>query len=286
MKELVVRLIKGVLGRWEWTSQKPKYGKKDLLVLCYHSTPQHFMHRFEAQYNWYIDQGFTFLSPEELPDFYEGKLSEGPYLLYTFDDGLKNNLLAARFLQSKGVKAFFFLVPAFYKTPASDQADYYQRVIRPVINPKWEPLHERGAMSMDKHQELMALGHSVGAHTYTHALEASEKDEKELIKEVVGSKEGIQADLRTQINTFCSINQTDWSLNPTSARLVRENYTYHFTTFPGVNQPTDDPLFIYRRNVEVFWGQGMVKFAMGKRDLSRWKERIEACRASLGFNQP
>jgi hypothetical protein len=49
----------------------------------------------------------------------------------------------------------------------------------------------------------------------------------------------------------------------------------HFTTFPGLNAETKNGRLIYRRNIELDWSLGMIKYALGKWDLSRWRGEIE-----------
>lgn len=283
MKALILKSVKMVLGTAEWLFSKPKYEPDELLVLCYHSTPKHYFDAFKNQFQWYKSQGFKVLSASQLDAFYRGEIKDGPYVLFTFDDGLENNQLAANFLNEQGVDAFFFLVPTFIQSEKSEQPAYYQRVMRPIINAAWEPMAERHAMSIDEVKGLMGQGHVMGAHTYTHGLEASETDNVVLQQENVGVKEYLEKELGTSISSFCSINQTDWSVNQTSAELIKKNYAYHFTTFPGENTAETSKLCVFRRNVEVFWPMAEVKFAMGKWMLGRWQERIKACRADLGI---
>jgi hypothetical protein len=72
------------------------------------------------------------------------------------------------------------------------------------------------------------------------------------------------------ITSYCSINNTLESTGPKEKKLIAENYTYHFTTFPGSNIHPKDPLFIKRRNIECFWLKGAMYYALGNWDLRRW----------------
>ena len=281
MKEGAVKWVKRVMGTVEWLIKPPRYQKDDLLVLCYHATPTHWLESFEQQIVWLKQKGFKFMRPSEIDPFYEGKQTNGPYVLFTFDDGLANNLHAAAVLERHGAKAVFFLVPGFMETPQEGQATYYQRNIRPEIDPDFEPIEERCAMTVDEVKFLLKNEHAIGAHTFTHTLVADELDIKKVEHEVLGSKNRLQEMFGLEIKSFCSINQTDLSVGPIAAELIRTNYVRHYTTFPGVNQSSDSQRCIYRRNTEVNWSQGEFKFAVGRWMLRRWASRIANARANL-----
>lgn len=268
-------LAKDVLGRAEKLRGGLHYESHELIVVNYHSTPKKFISHFARQAG-FLAEHFHVIKPGELADYYEGKLQTNKCsLLFTFDDGLKNNLYAAEKLDQLGIKAFFFLVPGFIETPPAEQKDFYHKNIRPIVNPRIDNRAEDFmAMNWNELKALSARGHSLGAHTFTHTLLAQQSSAQNSHKEIANCKIFLEEKLMTSIDSFCSINNTLLSTGSKEKELIEKNYRYHFTTLPGLNAVDKNKLFIKRRNVECFWPTGAFYYALGKSDLSRWKERI------------
>lgn len=119
----------------------------------------------------------------------EGRIDR-PYIAFSFDDGLKNCLHAARLLDEYGAKACFFVCPqaveaAHYpakKTFASEQLN-----MPPVDFMSWGDL-----------EQLKRQGHEVGAHTMRHPC-LSELSRKETREEICRSGRI----LRDRLGTTC-----------------------------------------------------------------------------------
>lgn len=248
-----------------------RYANDELIVVNYHSTPADLIPELKKQLDFFRRK-FNVITPAQLDEYYSGKFkSEKPPLLITFDDGLKNNVHAAKALDELGLKAFFFIVPAFMECPASEQKAYYIKNIRPVINSNIDKREEDfRAMTEADVRGLIQSGHAIGSHTYTHVLVAANSDEANSEKEITGSKNFLETKFGRVIS-YCSINNTLESTGSKEKKLIGANYTYHFTTIPALNAPDKNPLFIRRRNIECFWMTGAMYYALGKWDLGRWK---------------
>ena len=271
VKRTLIDLYKRFSGTVEFALRGLKYPANELIVLCMHSTPDDRMQQFSGQVDFLLKK-FQPLKPSELDDYYSGKLNAGPYILFTFDDGLKNNLHAARVLEQKGISAFFFVVPDFISS--SSQKEYYRKNIRRVIDPSVDKLDEDfTAMSYDDLRTLITHGHGIGAHSTTHTL-SREMNEYEILQEVKGCKQILEDNLGVSVNAFCSINNTTLSVGVLCKSTIEEEYTFHFTTFPGLNGEEKNPLLIFRRNTEVHWPMGAIRFALGEWDLPRWRSAI------------
>lgn len=267
--------LKSLLGYAEKFLGGLTYDTGELLVLNYHGTPKKFIASFEKQL-LFLKQHFNIIRPDQLPAYYSPAWeSEKCSLLITFDDGLKNNLYATEILDRHNIKAFFFLVPCFID--ADDQKSYYLENIRPVINYNIDNEPEDfTALSWQDAAGLVQKGHATGSHTLSHTLFAAATSKENSQKEILNSKKSIEERLGIIINSFCSINNTLESVGSYEKKLIGENYDFHFTTLPGLNAKEKDPLFIKRRNVECYWPDGAFYYALGKRDLSRWREKMEA----------
>ncbi len=272
MKRQLIEFYKSFSGNLELLTGGFTYPKDELIVLCMHSTPADQMNRFKELVSFLLKH-FKPLSPNDLPAYYRSELKNGPYILFSFDDGLKNNLHVASYLQSQNVFAFFFLVPDFIES--NNPKEFYRKNIRQVIDPSFDKLEEDFiAMNAENIQQLLSAGHSIGSHTMSHLLRAN-SDDAMVVKEVKESGTHLQHLTGQKINSFCSPIDTLFSINAFAKKTIEENYTFHFTTFPGLNSTKKEPNIIFRRNIEVNWSYGKIKFALGQWDLRRWLHRIQ-----------
>jgi peptidoglycan/xylan/chitin deacetylase (PgdA/CDA1 family) len=272
MKQVIADTIKSCLGTIEGWIGGLNYPKDELIVLCIHSTPQSRLKDFLSIIKK-LNQKFKALAPNELGDYFDGKLKDGPYVLYTFDDGLKNNFAAAQILHKEGIHAFFFVVPDFIAS--KDPEKYYRKNIRPVIDERIDNQPEDFVpMGYDELKILIKDGHLIGCHTMSHCLSAKMNTE-EIAKEIVASKDVLEFNLGSGISTFCSPNHTSFSVNSEAKKLIASNYAFHFTTFPGMHSHMKNSQVIFRRNIEIFWSSGKIKYALGQWDLSRWSKVID-----------
>lgn len=272
VKRFCADLYKTLVGHLEFACTQLRYPPRELIVLCMHSTPLDWMARFGRIVEALLER-FKPLAPAQLADYYAGLLSAGPYVLFTFDDGLRNNLHAARVLEQNGVRGMFFVVPGFVesRTPR----EFYRSNIRPVIDPNFDRLEEDvtpfGYADM---RGLLDSGHALGCHTMTHLLRCGiapgEADE-----EIVASAARLSEQLQTEVPAFCSPLNTLLSVDAYAKQKIKEHYRYHFTTFPGRNDVGTSPQLIFRRVIEVNWPLGKIRFALGRWDLWRWRGRVQ-----------
>lgn len=270
-------IVKSALGHFE--SLFNKHSSNELVVVNYHGTPKKFIEKFKSQMAFFKSH-FNVISPADFRNYYVGNYqSDRASLIITLDDGIKNNLLAADVLNELDIKAFFFVIPDFINTARGNQKKYFIDKIRPEINPYVDSLSEDfEAMSWKEIKNILNEGHAIGSHTSSHTLVARESSIENSIYEIKTSKEMIARELDIvsgQIDTFCSINNTLLSTQKEEARLIRENYKFHFTTFPGSNMDKN-PLFVKRSNIESHWTTGAIKYAIGLWDRKRWRPEISS----------
>ncbi len=272
MKQLIADIIKSSLGAIEGLAGGLNYPKDELIVLCIHSTPRSRLKEF-ASIVKKLKQKFRAIEPNQLKDYFDGKLKDGPYVLYTFDDGLRNNFSAADILHKEGIHAIFFVVPDFIAS--NEPEDYYRKNIRPVVDSKIDNQPEDFvSMGYDELKILIKVGHSVGCHTMSHCLTAEMKSAA-LAIEIVDSKQILETNLGVSVDTFCSPNHTGFSVNAEAKKMIAGHYAFHFTTFPGMHSRMKNPQVIFRRNIEIFWRDGKIKFALGQWDVSRWWKVVD-----------
>lgn len=267
MRSLILKSIKATLGHTEYLMQPWRYAADECLVLCLHSTPEPYLDKLRDLV-MLLRKDFHILGPKEFQQYMSGALQQGPYILFSFDDGLRNNFKAAQLLHSLDVHAYFFIVPHFVQS--EDQKAYYLKHIRPQVDPTFErdPI-DFEAMSMGELQKVWEMGHALGSHTLSHDLRADMPLYAQR-EEIVGSKQWLEERLNLPIDAFCSPNNTNFSVSADGCRYIADHYRYHFTTFPGLLAGPRSTQLIYRRNIEVNWSLGRIRYALGKWDLKRW----------------
>jgi peptidoglycan/xylan/chitin deacetylase (PgdA/CDA1 family) len=272
----LIHVFKAAIGYFEKFIWGINYSNNELIILNYHSTPKKFNGNFERQV-LYLSSRFNIISPADLDKYYFGNSwkSDKPSILFTFDDGLKNNLNAVSVLEKYNIKALFFLVPNFINSEKNNQKEFYIKNIRPVINKEIDSESDDfTALSWQDIKLLITKGHIVGSHTLSHNLIAQNSTLQNSKIEIVNCKGVIEKALDIKINSFCSINNTILSVAKKEKLLIEQNYKFHFTTFPGFNEKRKDSMLIKRRNVESYWLMGVFYFALGKIDLYRWNKSI------------
>jgi peptidoglycan/xylan/chitin deacetylase (PgdA/CDA1 family) len=251
--------------------------KNDLLVLNYHSTPEWLMPEFEKQLQFFTKH-FHFVTPGFLNQYYNGKPAtefqdEKPGLLFTFDDGLKNNLHAAGMLEKYHTRGLFFLVPEFLKTEVSLQKNYYMNNIRNIVNFNIDSQQDDvNALSVSDIQKLIAAGHAIGSHSLTHTMQNSD-DATKMVNEIVQSKNELESAFGVTVTSFCAPFDSLQSTSKKQMDLIREHYRFYHATFPGSNFEDRDPYFIKRVNVECWWPLDVIKFALSNLEWKRWRSR-------------
>ena len=267
--------IKNILGNILPAIGDISHSKNELLVLNYHGTPKKFISNFKKQLE-YFEKIFEIVGPKELNLFYRGDSisTSKPMLLFTFDDGIKNNLYAAEILLKKNYKAYYFIIPGFIETEIFNQKKYYSSNIRPSVDILTHS-QEDDFIPMDWRDlaSLISLGNCIGSHSYTHKLNAELSSEINSQHEIIDSKTIIEKKLAsTTVNSFCSPNNTLLSIEKKEMEMIKNNYQFHFSTIPGSNFIKKNKYFIRRSNVETYWLSGAIKYNIGKTDWTRWKK--------------
>ncbi|MBU6323855.1 MAG: polysaccharide deacetylase family protein [Bacteroidetes bacterium] len=281
----LTHLIKAALGNLLFPITGFPQRSGDLLVLNLHSTPLSSIQSLRALIT-FLSRHYTLQPASYLEEHYSGASMEGnkkPSVVFTFDDGLRNNLHAAALLEEFGISGLFFVVPDFFLSEENAQETYYRTHIRRIINPHYDHLPEDFcAMRSEELRGLKQRGHVIGSHSMSHTMD-KKQDEAQLQREIVASKEVIDRLLEQETTHFCAPFNSLQSVSPRAMELIAAHYRYFHSTFPGSNLEDKNPMFVRRVNVEAFWLKGAVKFACSGSEWKRWKQDAEAF-INLGKN--
>ncbi len=271
-------LIKSILGRTEYFFSGLDHPKEELMVVNYHGTQKKFIANFKRQLDFFLSY-FRIISPSDVPSYFEGSLkSNAPCLLINFDDGIKNNLYAVDVMNALGIKAFFFVVPDYIDSPIEKQKEYFIKNIRPVINTNIDREKEDLiSMTWNELKDLQKTGHSIGSHSRTHSMVAANTTADSRHYEIETSKSRIAEMLNVRsssIDSYCSPNESSLSTGKKEMELIRNNYCFFYSSYPGSNQKDKNPFFIKRSNVESHWTMGALLYAINRWDRKRWGKKI------------
>jgi peptidoglycan/xylan/chitin deacetylase (PgdA/CDA1 family) len=263
-------VIKSFIGSFQGITHF-NYTPDELLVLNLHSTPLWLLDEFRKIIR-FLEKRFNIIHPDQLEEYYYGYplASNKPKLLFTFDDGLKNNIHALNVLNEFGYRGLLFIVPEFAETPEHDQHNYYRNHIRSYINAKIDRLPEDvSALSPEILRNLVLEGHVVGSHSYTHTMMNNDHPDKQ-IREIIESKNKLESWIKKPVTHFCAPFNSARSVGKEQMQLIRSHYRFFHSTFPGSNGSAKSPHFIKRVNIETFWLMGAIKFACSTAEWHRW----------------
>lgn len=173
--------------------------------------------------------GYTTVKISEVVDHMNGKLSlPAKSVAITFDDGWKNNLIAARMLSDRNMSATFYVMSGQF-----DSNLYFskQDIIELSKNRKFE----------------------IGAHSHTHFMEWEGKmdmaDTRIIIGEMAMSKAIIENVIGKPVNSF------SWPFGYVRKSALDLSQSLGFTSTTHVspksmNKEGDNPLYIERINID------------------------------------
>ena len=185
---------------------------------------------------------------------------EKPYIAFSFDDGMKNCLDAARVLEEFGSTACLFVCPSVIATTVDDQR------VRQWVTFARDRLHLPPIefMSWADLDELRSRGHEIGNHTLDHLR----------LSDVADPREQIERGLATLRLRYGDVKQFAWPYGSfaamTGAARDAVIATGHASCASGVRgahvEPSSDTtkLCIRRDHVIAAWPLRQVRYLLAK----------------------
>lgn len=218
-----------------------------LRVMIYHDIAPPEMSLFAEQLRW-LARHWDFISPGSFADIISGEEQlRGRKLLLTFDDGFASNRVAAEeILNPMGLKALFFPVSDFVAIEDHDEARrFIANNIRINEEPGDLPSHLRNMSWLDL-EALLEQGHSIGAHTMTHARLSEIEEEKDLEREIVAGGDVMERRLGVAIEHFSFTFGNMASISCKARAVARKRYRFIFAGLRGDNARNTKPDALWR----------------------------------------
>lgn len=207
-----------------------------LRVLVFHDIPPNCIGQFSEQIRW-LKRQWRFIDFETFGAIIEGSrpLVEDSLLL-TFDDGFYSNYLVAKsVLDPLNIKAIFFVVSGFIDTESEiESRNFIAKGIRGDMSPETMPSHWT-SMSWEDLRKLHGSGHTIGAHTATHARLSELSDDLSYIREIVTSADYIESKIDNYVNSFAFTFGDYSSMNKKALMIAGNRFQYIFSSLRGDN---------------------------------------------------
>jgi peptidoglycan/xylan/chitin deacetylase (PgdA/CDA1 family) len=164
--------------------------------------------------------------------------------LITFDDGfLSNRIVAEKVLNPLGIKAIFFCISDFIDIHDNEEAKTF---IKDRICLGWSveklPIHWKN-MNWDDLSALVEQGHTIGAHTKSHARLSTILNTEELKSEIVYSADLIEKKLGISIDHFAYTFGDIDSISKEAIDIAKTRFKYIYSGLRGRNKGRNYGIF-------------------------------------------
>ena len=209
---------------------------KRLRVLLYHDIAPEEHEVFESQLGW-LSRHWTFISPDQFTSLINGEATiQNNSLLLTFDDGFASNLIVAeKILNPMGIQALFFVVSDFVAIEDYEEArQFIVRHIQPGTSMDELPTHLYNMRWTDL-EVLLELGHTIGAHTRSHARLSEIRSSGGLFDEIVSSADSLENHLGVRLENFAYTFGDLDSFSSQALQVAQQRFRYVYSGLRGNN---------------------------------------------------
>ncbi len=253
-------------------------------VLIVHDVAPDQQAHFRRQLTW-LSKSWNFISPTFFQRVLSGEEKPtGRNLLLTFDDGfISNRIVAEEILRPLGISAIFFAISNFTDlVDTNDAHSFISTNIQPGTAVEDVPPHLRN-MQWDDLEALLKQGHTIGAHTATHARLSQVHDEA-LAEEIITSADKIETRLGVAIQHFAYTFGNLASFSQEALAVASRRFPYIYSGLRGDNTPDTSPLCIRRDAISpgdslyhigsLLAGATDVYYQNGRKQLDHWADEI------------
>jgi len=248
--------------------------ERNVFALTFHDVPKH---QIDLCRDLLIElkKEYGFIDPRDFGSFIKGDMKlNGNRLLLTFDDGfISDYTIAQEILNPLQIKAIFFVPTGFIDAETPDEQALFikENLCRCQASLQAE---EMKSMTPGNLSELVANGHTIGAHTKNH-FRISEIDDDGLLEdEIISSGDRIEEMLGVKVEHFAYPFGDIDSINKKALEVARSRYKYIYSGIRGANKCGMNPGTIRREPVTVSEGVKYNSFvASGGLSFYYWRAR-------------
>jgi len=237
-------------------------GARGLRILNFHAIPHADMRRFQAIVEWSLDH-FDLANPADIDAVRAGQPTtwRRDKIAFTFDDGYADHYRAARWLSDVGVRAIFFVVPSFIGRTIPEYLEFHHaRGVR-AFDFAVDPRSRRG-MSREEIQELVQMGHRLGAHNYGHRSLGDLRAACDMRYEIDNALMAVEEICQVRCEDFAFAFGHPAFISDEAIRYLEGRCRRVYACVRGLNVPGLTPSFLLREDVLLSYPLRLVRECM------------------------
>ncbi len=220
--------------------------KKGIVVITLHNIPSHHYEWFE-HFISHLYENYQIINPFEF-NLNKQIDKSSPQVMLTFDDGFySNRKLAEKVLSRYGIKGIFFITEDFIGT--KKPLEFIHERFYPNTKPVIVNEGDFAPMSWDDVKWIINEGHMIGAHTKTHPLLTSIKNQEKIYDEIITSSDRMEKMINSDISCFAIPFGTVNSVNKDILQAASNRYDFIFSNVRGNIHESPSRNFIFRQNI-------------------------------------
>ena len=223
-----------LLRMWNYSFNNKPFGQ--LRVLIFHGIMPNQEKRLAIIIKW-LSKSWNFVSPKDFESMLSvSKPILGNNLLLSFDDGfISNRKIADKILNPMGIPALFFVVSDFIEIKNQRESKEFALKNMYNGNDNNNDLNIEQNMSWSDLKTLVKDGHTIGAHTKTHARLSDISKPINLKEEIVNSANTIEQRVGVEISHFAFTFGDLQSMSRKSLLEACNRFKYIHTGLRGNN---------------------------------------------------
>jgi len=236
--------------------------QNELRVLIYHHIDKNKFSHFNKQLI-FIKKNWNFITPKQFENHINGKIKlTGKNVLLTFDDGFNSNFIIANtILKRLKIKCIFFVPSEFIKLKSIKNSKLFikNNILDQQISNHFDEIKN---ISINNLKILIRNGHTIGAHTKTHANLGTIKNNNMLKDEMINSCKDLERILKTKIKHFAYTYGNYKSMSEKSINIAVKQYEYVHSSLRGSNYNNKKGEIIKRDAVYLELGNKLLTIFM------------------------
>ena len=226
----------------------------------YHHIDLEHLDDFKNHIEFLIEKNYRIINLDFFKKLINGYQDDykGISILITFDDGFKSAYLASHIMDKYNVKGVFFVPTEFIDCENREQEKQF--IINDLLLTEEDLTDQMKPMSWENVKEMHRKGHSIGAHTLSHARVSTIKDDDKLKYELYNSKIILENILEHKICCFAYPFGNLESINEKSLSMSQEFYYIIFSAIRGFNSQNTNPIAIRRDGVLAEYNLNYLRF--------------------------
>lgn len=230
------------------------FSSPKIVFLLFHSTPSEHIQKID-EFIKYLKTYADFISYSEAIQKIKASVIDKSYVVFTTDDGFKNNENLLGLYEKYGINGMFFINPFIVKNQDAQSKEHFSKQLRKSVTEYF---------NSGDIKRLIEYGHEVGSHTYEH-WQLSKLSMDELASDFKKVNE-FEQEMNIHFNHIAWGYGKQCHISKDAANCMIENgFESYASTIRGFHDNTDKTNLIKRHSVDGSWSvKRMLNMMMSK----------------------